>query len=297
MTWRGLRRVVDALQRSLFDEEPSPAPVVTAPVPPAPPASGAPVMPVPAPVGEAPRRSRLDGREVAWTLRRARRRTIGFVVGEAGLVVTAPRWVTLRDVEAALQQKAGWVLRRLDDAQARAARQRAAQIAWADGVRVPYLGASLTVRLDPAARRGREAAVHVPGADGAGGELSLALPLDAAPGRIRDATQAWLQRQARAWFEERRRHFEPRLGVRATKLSLSSAATRWGSASSSGAIRLHWRLIHFDPQTIDYVVAHELAHLREMNHGERFWQAVGSVVGDVDAARRRLKTTELPPWT
>jgi predicted metal-dependent hydrolase len=76
----------------------------------------------------------------------------------------------------------------------------------------------------------------------------------------------------------------PRRAV--TRLSLSSAKTRWGSANAGGAIRLHWRLVQYPLATIDYVVAHELAHLREMNHGPRFWAVVGSVVPDYRAARR-----------
>ena len=118
--------------------------------------------------------------------------------------------------------------------------------------------------------------------------LHVGLPPDAGADRLRDAVQSWLQREARALFEARCAHFAERLGVRVTRLTLSSAATRWGSASASGAVRLHWRLIHFPLATIDYVVAHELAHLREMNHGPRFWNVVRSVVPDYESARRRL---------
>ncbi len=74
------------------------------------------------------------------------------------------------------------------------------------------------------------------------------------------------------------------------RLSLSSAATRWGSANANGSVRLHWRLIQHPLATIDYVVAHELAHLREMNpHSARFWSVVRSVVPDYEEARARLR--------
>jgi hypothetical protein len=79
--------------------------------------------------------------------------------------------------------------------------------------------------------------------------------------QVRDAAQAWLKKQAKVLFEERLHHFAPLLGVRWQKLSLSSASTRWGSARNDGHIRLNWRLIHFSPMVIDYVIAHELAHL------------------------------------
>jgi predicted metal-dependent hydrolase len=91
-----------------------------------------------------------------------------------------------------------------------------------------------------------------------------------------------------------RSRFAARLGVRYSRLSLSSAQTRWGSASVDGSIRLNWRLIHFAMPTIDYVVAHELAHLREMNHSPRFWDVVRSVMPDYEQVRGHLKHSVLP---
>jgi len=91
-------------------------------------------------------------------------------------------------------------------------------------------------------------------------------------------------------------NFAGRLGVRVRRLSLSSAQTRWGSASADGSIRLHWRLIHFALPIIDYVVAHELAHLREMNHSPAFWDVVRSVVPDYERHRGALKDDVLPAF-
>ena len=106
--------------------------------------------------------------------------------------------------------------------------------------------------------------------------------------------QSWLQRQARRVFEERVAHFAQKLNVRCRRLTLSSAQTRWGSASQDGSVRLNWRLIHFAMATIDYVVAHELAHLREMNHSPRFWDVVRSVLPDFERSRGALKDDTLP---
>ena len=78
------------------------------------------------------------------------------------------------------------------------------------------------------------------------------------------------------------------------RLSLTSACTRWGSASADGSVRLNWRLVHFGLPTIDYVVAHELVHLRHMNHGPAFWAAVASVIPDVAQQRRTLKHDGVP---
>jgi predicted metal-dependent hydrolase len=79
-------------------------------------------------------------------------------------------------------------------------------------------------------------------------------------------------------------------------LALTNANTRWGSAKADGSIRLHWRLMQFSPEVIDYVVAHELSHLRELNHSPRFWAIVASVMPDYETRLKQLKSQVLPPW-
>ena len=103
-------------------------------------------------------------------------------------------------------------------------------------------------------------------------------------------------RQARRLFNERLNHYAPKLGVQWTRLSLSSAGTLWGTARHDGSIRLNWRLVHFRLAVIDYVVAHELAHLRVMDHSPRFWETVRSVVPDYAELRGQLQDEALPPW-
>lgn len=238
--------------------------------------------------------TRLNGHRVAYEQRRARRKSIGFIVGSDGLVVSAPRWVGRGDVEAALQEKARWILAKLQEQDERARRLAQAKVAWRDGTTIPFLGETVIVVLDP---RSTGAVLHtapdtLPGVPRL--TLHVGLPQSAAPEQIRDAVQSWLQRQAKRIFEERCGHFAAQLGVRMTRLSLSSATTRWGSAGADGAVRLHWRLVHFAMPTIDYVVAHELAHLREMNHSAAFWEVVRSVVPDYERARGTLRDDVLP---
>ena len=238
--------------------------------------------------------ARLNGHTVAYELRRVRRKSIGFIVGTDGLVVSAPRWVGRSDVDTALQEKARWILTKLQEQDDRVRRLAQAKVEWCDGTTIPFLGESVIVVLDT---RSTGAVLHtatdtLPGVPRL--TLHVGLPQSAAPEQIRDAVQSWLQRQAKRIFEERCRHFATQLGVRMTRLSLSSATTRWGSAGADGAIRLHWRLVHFAMPTIDYVVAHELAHLREMNHSAAFWEVVRSVVPDYERARGSLRDDMLP---
>lgn len=235
------------------------------------------------PAAPRPRSLLLGGQAVGYELRRARRRSIGFTVSAEGLKVSAPRWVGLAEIETALRGKQDWILRKLEEQQDRARRQHAAQVLWGEGGQLPYLGQVLTLRLGGLARY-----------EPASRELHLGLPTEADPAQVREAALAWLAGRARALFEQRCRHYAAALSVRYTRLSLSSAQTRWGSASASGAIRLSWRLILLAPELIDYVVAHEMAHLHEMNHSPRFWAVVASVMPDYESARQRLREVALP---
>ncbi len=248
----------------------------------------------------AERELRLGEHVVAYAFRRARRRSIGFTVSAEGLAVSAPRWVTLADVDAALQAKSRWIVRKLQEQRERMQRLEAKRIDWRDGATIPFLGEDVILVLDPRAGTALGGAILNTDAEALPGvprlTLHVGLPQNAEPEQIRDAVQSWLQRQARRVFEERCREFAQRLGVRVTRLALSSAQTRWGSASADGSIRLHWRLIHFAMPVIDYVVAHELAHLREMNHSPAFWDVVRSVMPDYEQARGALKDDVLPAF-
>ena len=242
----------------------------------------------------------LCGNVVAYEFKRGKRRTIGFSVGADGLVVHAPKWVSVSDVQQAVNEKAQWIVRKLQETRERHERMQTNRIVWRDGAEFPFLGAPIRMVLDPShAFSGAGACLQAcdPRQGGAvGGELRLALAQQASEQQIRDAVQAWLMRQARRVFTERLDHFAPRLQVQWRKLSLSSAGTRWGSARADGSIRLHWRLIHFRADVIDYVVAHELSHLRVMDHSPRFWDTVQSVMPDYQSLRGQLKDESIPAW-
>lgn len=245
----------------------------------------------------ANREAILGNSVVAYEFRRARRRTIGFMVGPEGLTVSAPKWVPLHEVDTAVLHKSGWILRKLGDAHERHQRTESARIEWRPGAVFPYLGEKVAVVLDPShAFEEVGAVLKPPPHSGEHQTLHLGLPQHAEAGQIRDAVQAWLMRQAMQLFTQRLEHFAPRLDVRWRKLVLSNAGTRWGTAHSDGVIRLNWRLIHFRLPVIDYVVAHELSHLRVMDHSPRFWDTVSTVVPDYPRLRAQLKEEPLPPW-
>jgi predicted metal-dependent hydrolase len=257
---------------------------------------------------EANREALLDGVLVAYAFKRGKRRTIGFSVGAEGLAVSAPKWVLLNEIDRAVQEKAGWIVKKLQETRERHKRLEAVRIDWKDGASLPFLGGLLTVVLDPrqsvsammvqpvsAVPDAVDAAKGLPPTD-EHNTLCLGLAHNATATQIRDAAQAWLMRYARQLFEQRLNHFAPELGVQWRRLSLSSAGTRWGSASADGSIRLNWRLIHFKLSVIDYVVVHELSHLRVMDHSPRFWDTVRHVVPDYAELRSQLKDEMVPKW-
>jgi len=223
-----------------------------------------------------------------------------MTIGPDGLSVRAPRWTSLLEIDQVLQARADWIVRKLHESRERHTHLQQTRIDWCDGAVFPYLGGLLRLRLDPSHGFSAVGAALAEAQGGQDGpllrELRIALPLDASAAQIRDATQAWLMRQAKALFEERLNHFAPQLHVRWTRLSLSNADKRWGSAKSDGSIRLNWRLMHFELPVIDYVVAHELSHLQVMNHSPRFWQTVGSVMPDYSQQRKKLKDPTAPLW-
>ena len=242
------------------------------------------------PIGPRLRRIHLGARTLDYAFRRGRRKTIGFTIDEEGLKVAAPRWVGIGQVEEAIRERETWIFAKIVELR----RHRAAipQVRWEDGGTIPFLGTAVTMRLAPKATR-----AHGVAFDRDARVLTLALPADASAAQWRDRVQAWLQDQARALFRERLALYEARLGIAHRAMRLSSAKTRWGSCTADGKILLNWRLIHFPLSTVDYVVAHELAHLKEMNHGPRFWATVAAILPEFEAARAQVKNppTELLP--
>ena len=255
---------------------------------------------------QATRQTLLQGVLVAYALRRGKRRTIGFSVGHDGLTVSAPKWVPLYEIDKAVLEKSGWILKKLRFIRDRHQKLEATRIDWKDGCCVPFLGLQMVVVLDPChavSGVGAELKTDAPDTPLAVGATALpslalhvALPHNATAAQIRDAVQAWLMRQARQIFTERLDHFAPTVGVQWCQLKLSSASTRWGSASANGCIRLNWRLVHFKMPVIDYVVVHELSHLQVMDHSPQFWDTVRAVVPDYADLRGQLKNQSVPRW-
>ncbi|NJD23934.1 MAG: M48 family metallopeptidase [Betaproteobacteria bacterium] len=221
---------------------------------------------------EAVRSIALGGREIAYRLRRSRRRSIGLTIDRQGLRVGAPLSTGIGDIETLIRRHGNWVLGKLDSWRER---PPAPALAVADGTTISAFGAALTLAIRPARRSGWRIV---------GDSLHLAVSAARSPA---EALAAALRAHARSVLAGRLAVYAGRLGVPTPPLRLSSARTRWGSCSPRG-VSLNWRLVFLPLPVADYVVAHEVAHLREMNHSPRFWSVVEQLCPDWRARRNEL---------
>jgi predicted metal-dependent hydrolase len=212
------------------------------------------------------------------------------MIDDDGLRVTAPKRISISEVDDAIRTKQHWILSKLKERrERRAARLEKPPLEWIDGAQLPYLGADITLRLLVG---GRNRSSYNP----ATRELAMVLVPGATETLLKERVKAWYQQEAKALFEQRLDVYAGRLGVRYHSLGLSSAGTRWGSCTVDRKIRLNWRLIHFSLPLIDYVIAHELSHILEMNHSAQFWQTVGLIYPEYEEAKNllRRRAQELP---
>lgn len=217
-----------------------------------------------------------SGDQLHYQLERRQRRTVGLKITQTGLVIHAPKRISQSQLEDIIVQKADWVLRKLASVTA----NRIPEIQWQHGEQLLFLGNAITLTIEHNARS--KAVEYEPGV------LQLAMPSQDEMLIARKVVQ-WYKKQAITDFTRRLEIFSSKLGVKFTSLTLSNAASRWGSCNSKKEIRLNWRLLQAPPHIINYVVCHELAHIKEMNHSAKFWATVASIFPDYKAAEKELK--------
>ncbi|MBI4124062.1 MAG: M48 family metallopeptidase [Betaproteobacteria bacterium] len=214
----------------------------------------------------------LCGRLVEYRFARRRRRTIGISIDADGLRVAAPLRAPWREIEGFLRAKQRWILAKLDEW---AAAPRPALLRGESGESLPLFGAPHCLEV----REGARAVSCEPG------RLVVVAP------RLRalDTLIRWLKSRALDALAPRAAHYAARVARPAPRVALSNARTQWGVCNEDGSIRLSWRLVHLEPALADYVVAHEVAHLVELNHSRRFWSLLASLYPDWRSARERLE--------
>jgi len=200
---------------------------------------------------------------------RARRIALRVDAAERKVELVLPPGVPTSQGLRFLAAKRGWIAARL------AALPR--PVPFAEGVIVPVLGIPHRIR--------REDAAAAPPVAIRNGEIRVGGDPVHVERRVRDHLVA----MARSEFARRARPLAARIGRKVTRVNVRDTKSRWGSCSGQGNLSFSWRLIFAPEWVIDYVVAHEVAHLAEMNHGPRFWRLVESLSSESTAARIWLK--------
>ena len=213
----------------------------------------------------------IDGEAVCVNLRenpRARRMVLRFDPTGDGLIVTIPRRVSREKALAFAQSHSEWVREKLQ--------ARPKRILFAHGVHIPYRGEEIEI-------------IHESEKRGAGRLEGNRLFIGGQSEHISRRINDWLKARAREYLTEAVKIYAEQMQVKATRISLRDTHSRWGSCSPDGALSFSWRLIFAPPHVLEYVAAHEVAHLIELNHGPRFWALVEKHFPDHAQARAWLK--------
>jgi len=227
-----------------------------------------------------PRAISLEGRQVDYLhVRKRGKRGISLRIDHRGLAVTSALLTPQRDIDNVLTENRRWVLKKLTEWAARPVHV----MRWEDGESVPLLGANIRISL-----------IHTDKLEGVerADDKLLVAARKLEPEHIAKLVTKWYQREALPYLAQRTFHFARLHALPMPRVMLSNALGRWGSCNVRREVRLAWRLMKAPPEVIDYVVCHELAHLRHMNHSAAFWQEVGRMCPDYKRLRDELEKAD-----
>lgn len=223
---------------------------------------------------------------VPYEVRRRRRRTVGITVRpDGGVEIHAPLRASQRQIEEVVEKHREWIQRKRRENRERWRKIRARR--FDDGDEIPYLGGPLLLRVEEAGASGLVAPVRD------GDELIVSVPdaLATAPRRAvtRYAVGRWLLDEARTVFHKRHVKASRLVGDAADTVVIKDMRSRWGSCGPSRRMSLNWRLILAPVDVIDYVICHELVHIRVPDHSARFWRRVEKALPDYRECRDWLR--------
>lgn len=218
-----------------------------------------------------------NGDTISYHLERRPRRTVGLKITNNGLIVHAPRHILEFQLKKILQEKSNWIQNKLE------ARKKnyVPPLVWQQGELLQFLGNPITLHLVIDTKNRQPQFNH--------DSLLIQSPEIAQPIFVQRKVVQWYKKQAFTDFGRRLEILAAKLGVPTPALQLSNAQSRWGSCNSRGVIRLNWRLLQAPPHIINYVICHELAHLKEMNHSAKFWAVVSNLYPNYKQAEEALK--------
>lgn len=215
-------------------------------------------------------------------VRSARRRSISIEVSGARVIVRSPHGISESVLHEFLREKEIWVQQKIHTQQEALA--AIPHYSYSAASRLPYMGREVTLVIGTGSSARvvlHDTHLHV--------LLSRRRRLSA-PEQTRQLVQAWYQQQALDLLTEKTRVLAAAMGLVHAGVSVRATRSKWGHCTSRGAIQYNWQIILAPEPIVDYLVAHEVSHLRHHNHSRAFWQLVESVCPDFDVCRRWLKS-------
>jgi predicted metal-dependent hydrolase len=224
----------------------------------------------------------IQGESFAYTLKRSsvarHLRLEGWA--NTGLTVIVPRTYNTKDLPKLLESKKTWILSKLNQFAAKQPRAVSKQLESGDVI--PYLGRSLELVMTD----------NIGTPDIKLQEEHLLINLGSQDGQLKLVLEDWYRRQAERYLRERVGVLCLRVGVTYGRLTVRGARTRWGSCSRKGNISLNWKLMMLTEPVIDYIIIHELVHLKELNHSKKFWSIVAGYCPQWREHRKWLRDHE-----
>ena len=218
-----------------------------------------------------------DGQTIPYQLDLRVRRTIGLKITSQGLVVHAPKRISASQLQQVLLQKASWIQQKL----ALRENNQVSPMQWVDGEPLMFMGQDIILSLQ---HHATNKAVTLQG-----NQLLVRSPQIDQQAFVARKVLQWFAQQALPDFTRRVALIAAQMGEKVSGVALSNARSRWGSCNSRKQIRLNWRLIQAPPHIIQYVICHEMAHLKEMNHSARFYAVQASLFPNHVQAEKELK--------
>lgn len=225
----------------------------------------------------------IRGREeTCGVIHMKNRKRVTLLVDDRGDVqVRCPPGTSAKYVDALLVREADWIGRRLESVRLRLQSKPILE----EGATLPFLGSHVSLRVghwdsDRVFLTGGDLWIPKPG------EHSL---------DVRPLLERWYRQRAKFFFHGRLHDWSGRMGVVFNRLTVRGQKSRWGSCSVKGNINLNWRLLWTSHRVVDYVMVHELSHLRHMNHSKEFWTLVARFIPDYQELRGCLKSLD-SPW-
>ncbi len=223
---------------------------------------------------------------IPYSIRKSKRaKYVTITVGIDGVKVVAPLGVGDHKIIPVVENKREWIFNKVEGFKLRH-EQISAERELVSGLKLPFQGKDFTLRLSEYNSRytrvtfeNEQFLVYI----------NKNLPLDKRQGEIHKALERWYVVQAKELFHSRLAFYKDRLALDYNEVKLKDQKTRWGSCSRKGNINLNWRLVMAPTLIVDYVVVHELCHLKIMNHSKDFWQLVESFIPDYKERKKWLK--------